>query len=351
MTQSMPQSSAQSIPAQGVSSSDPRVERVDLDDSTTVAQMVALMEAVRRTDAPFEHELTLTEYAGWLRHGWDGEAPEPYVLREGDSVVGVMDLHLGEWDNRHLAWAGVAIDPAHRRRGLGGTLWRAAEDLARERGRTSIGTDGWESPGVERFAAACGLRLGSVSVARRQQVDALDRSWLAGLHAEAAARAADYELLRLPAPTPEELLPAVAELTGAINDAPTDDLEIEDEVFPVERIRAYESAQSARRHRLYRVVARHRGTGELAGHSVVAVEQERPHIGDQHDTSVVRTHRGHRLGMLLKTEMLLWLAEAEPALRTVDTWNAASNDHMIAVNERLGFVVLGRGLEFQKSLA
>ncbi|HET8718499.1 MAG TPA: GNAT family N-acetyltransferase, partial [Nocardioidaceae bacterium] len=276
MTQSMPRSSTPSLPAQGHQTSRTRVERVDLDDSATIAQMVALAEAVRRTDAPFEHEPTLTGYAGWLRHGWDGEAPEAYVLREAGALVGVLHLHLGEWDNQHLAWAGVAIHPAHRRRGLGRTLWRAAEDLARERGRTSIGTDGWESPGVERFAADCGLRRGSVSVARRQQVDTLDRSWLAEVHAEAAARARHYELLRLRAPTPEELLPAVAELTAANNDAPTDDLEIEDEVFPVERIRAYESAQTARRHRLYRVVARHRETGELVGHSVVAVEQERP---------------------------------------------------------------------------
>ena len=48
--------------------------------------------------------------------------------------------------------------------------------------------------------------------------------------------------------------------------------------------------------------------------------------------------------------MLLWLAEAEPQLATVDTWNAESNDHMIAVNEALGYRVMGRELQFQKSL-
>jgi hypothetical protein len=65
---------------------------------------------------------------------------------------------------------------------------------------------------------------------------------------------------------------------------------------------------------------------------------------------VVRDHRGHRLGLLLKAGMLLWLAETEPQLESVDTWNAESNDHMIAVNEQLGYRVMGRGLQFQRML-
>ena len=46
--------------------------------------------------------------------------------------------------------------------------------------------------------------------------------------------------------------------------------------------------------------------------------------------------------------MMRWLAEAEPQLETLDTWNAESNDHMIGVNERLGYRVMGRELQFQR---
>ena len=115
-------------------------------------------------------------------------------------------------------------------------------------------------------------------------------------------------------------------------------------------VRAYEQANEGRRTRGYRLLARHRGTGALAGHTVVAVEAERPEIGHQHDTSVVREHRGHRLGLLLKTGMLRWLGEVEPQLRTVDTWNTETNGPMIAVNERLSYRMLGRALEFQRPL-
>ena len=48
--------------------------------------------------------------------------------------------------------------------------------------------------------------------------------------------------------------------------------------------------------------------------------------------------------------MMRWLAETEPQLETIDTWNAESNDHMIGVNELLGYRVMGRELAYQKSL-
>ena len=118
-------------------------------------------------------------------------------------------------------------------------------------------------------------------------------------------------------------------------------------MFTAERVRAYEQAQIDSGFRFYRIVARHRDSGELAGLSVVTVDREDPRIGDQQDTSVVRSHRGHRLGQLLKADMMRWLAEVEPQLETVDTFNAESNDHMVAVNERLGYRVMGRELQFQ----
>ena len=222
-----------------------------------------------------------------------------------------------------------------------------ARERARELGRTSLGGDAWEgSPGVA-FAEAHGLPRRSLAVKRRQTLTKVDRDALAEMYADATVAASGYRLERHTGRTPDDMIEQVAAMAEAMNDAPTDDLEIEDEVFAPERIAGYEAAQAARGRRLYRVVARHEETGELAGHTVVAVESERPWIGDQHDTSVVRAHRGHRLGLLLKLDMLRWLADAEPAVETIDTWNTESNDFMIRVNEVLGYEILARELEFQ----
>ncbi len=80
------------------------------------------------------------------------------------------------------------------------------------------------------------------------------------------------------------------------------------------------------------------------------VDGETSTHADQLDTSVVGAHRGHRLGLLLKADMLRWLAETEPALEAIDTFNAESNDHMVAVNERLGYRLMGRELQYQDAV-
>ena len=118
--------------------------------------------------------------------------------------------------------------------------------------------------GTRAFAAHHGFTVASVSVARRQYLAELSAERLAELVGRAQAAATSYELVRLPGRTPEPLLPEVARIAAAINDAPKDDLDIEDEVYDVSRLRAYEEAQAARGLRLYRLVARHLPTGTLA---------------------------------------------------------------------------------------
>ena len=320
------------------------------DDTGVVHAVVDLLNAAQKVDAPFNHPYTVEEYVGYARHGWDGEVPETYAAWAADELVALVEVHTSEWDNTHLAWAGTHVHPDHRRRGYGAQIVEFTKQRSVELGRTSLGADAWDTTAGPAFLERHGLTRRSSAIKRRQTLARVDRVATAEMYDEAAAAAADYELARFGGRTPADLLDEVAAMSAAINDAPTDDLDIEDEVYAPERIAAYEAAQEARGLRLHRVVARHRGTGELAGHTVVAVEAARPWIGDQHDTSVVRTHRGHRLGLLLKLEMMRLLAEREPDLATVDTWNAESNDFMIAVNERLGYQVLGRELQFQGDL-
>ncbi len=320
------------------------------DDTGAVARSVAVLEAVRRHEQPWSHPCTADWLALSIRHGWDGEPATHFLATLDGTDVATATYETTTYDNVHLAWLGVDVHPEHRRRGHGSAVLEHLMARARREGRTSVGMDGWDLPGPPAFARKHGFEQKQVSVNRRQHLARIDRAALDRLHAEALVAASDYELLHRVGLTPEEELPALSELAASINDAPTDDLDVEDEAYPPERIVAYEAAQAARGHVLHRVIARHRETGELAGHTAVAVETLRPGIGHQHDTSVVRAHRGHRLGVLLKTDMVRWLAEAQPQLETIDTWNAESNDHMIGVNEALGYEVNARALAFQRSL-
>ena len=319
-------------------------------DTEKLAAFVDVANAVRAADSPWAHPLTVREADGQFQHGWDGEPAVPFLGTVDGTPVAMGECATSDYDNLHLAWSQVEVHPDHRRRGHGTRMLEALAAHARSLGRTSLGTNSWDAEGPRAFADRHGLPVKSVSIRRRQHLDQVDWDGLAALREQALKAAEDYEVVRRTGSTPEDELETVALMTAAINDAPTDDLDIEDEVFSADRVRAYEQAQAARGYRLHRVLARHRGSGELAGHTVVRVEEERPHLGEQHDTSVVRAHRGHRLGVLLKAEMNLWLREVEPRLQTIDTWNAESNDHMIAVNELLGYRVLGRALEYQASL-
>lgn len=360
-------------------------------DPGDVAGAVAVLEAARPVDAPYR--LAVTTVSGFrsrLRNGGDGEPPEVAVTRNPTGrVVGVLMINLPGRDNTHLASVQVVVDPVERRRGWGRGLFEAGVARARAAGRRLVCAATHDGTAGMPFLKAMDMDPVLPEVLRRQDLLGLDWPRLDQELAQARQRAAGYELLRLPGSVPEELLPAVASLTEAINDAPTDDLDFEDEVFSPERIRAYEASQAAHGRTLYRLVARvraepaerrpsarrsaatlvrlassagasravkrperemQRATGALAGHTVVAVDTEQPWQGWQHDTSVVRAHRGHRLGLLLKLEMVRWLREVEPQLRAIETGNAASNEHMIRVNEILGYEVVARTVEWQRHL-
>ena len=328
----------------------PALRRLDPQalDQVDLAGGLAVLEAARRVDAPHELPLTARAWTVDLTLGWDGEPTTAYVHRDARGrAVGLLEVHLPERENRHVAAVDVTVHPAARRQGLGRALLQAGLDEARAAGRSTVWVEGYDTESSRAFAARLGLPPGVVSVNRRQALHDVDLEGVAAVVAEAAGHATDYELFRLTGPVPPELMDPMVLLVAAINDAPMDDLEFEDEVFSPERLRAFDAAQLARGGRLYRVVARHRTTGVLAGHTIVAVDEDRPWHAAQLDTSVLADHRGHRLGLLLKGTMLQWLAKAEPQLLEVDTWNAASNAHMIAVNERLGYQVVATATCYQ----
>ena len=324
-----------------------RIEEYDADDTAAVDGGRVVLNAANALDAPFLPPQTLHRRTMDVRHGWD-QSPERHLLAcvDGEPVA-MADVELGEWDNLDVSWFYLVVHPDHRLQGHGGALLEHVLDLSRAAGRTKFGASWWESASTEAFAARHGFARASQDIHRVVRPRELPAGFVEQAVAEAAPHAGDYELVRVPGRAPESLLPAVSEITTAINDAPLDDLDIEDELFPVERIRGYQNASIESGYRLYRILARHRRTGAPAGHTVVVVDAETPALAHQHDTAVMGEHRGHRLGLLLKAEMMRWLAEVEPQVESIDTWNAESNDHMIAVNERLRYRALGRELAFQ----
>ncbi len=325
------------------------VRRFDADDRAAIAAWVDVHNAAEALDAPWQPPFTVHRAEGDIRFGWDGEPDIPF-LGGADGERGAAGwVPASDYANLDAAWLMVGVRPDRRREGLGTEMLAVLERYVRDLGRGVVGTFGWAGSPVDPFVTAHGYAPKAWEAQRRQVIAEVDWDRVEALHAEALARAGDYDLLRWVGPSPEAELAGIAAVTASINDAPTDDLVWEDEAFPPDRVAAYERVQQVRGDLLHRLMARHRGTGELAGHTVVAVDGERPYHAEQHDTSVMPAHRGHRLGLLLKTGMNLWLREAQPQLAQVDTWNAESNTHMLAVNDAIGYRVVGRHVLYQRT--
>ena len=316
------------------------LRRVDPDDDVRVRAAVALLETARRADDPEAVEVRAREIRNDLRYGYDLNPPQLFALEPAGPAdpVGLLKIDAPVHDNRHLVFGEITVRPECRRSGHGSRLMAALVEQARQRGRSTVWAGAaQDAPGANAFLAGHGFAPAS-SDARRHQVLA-EVAWaeVDGLEARAAERAGDYALQRLRPPHDDAVLQALVEVTAAINDAPMGTLDYEEEVFDLQRLRDTQTAWRLRGNHLYRVVARHRGTDEIAGHSYVVVDPEQPEVAYQGDTAVARSHRGHRLGLALKIAMLRWLAEAEPQVSLVETWNNVDNAFMISVNEALGY--------------
>ncbi len=314
--------------------------RVRPQDDDLVQRVVDLENTAKRVDDPEANDSIPELVARGLKYGWDLEPGEKYLYYpEGsDTPVGVLDIDHPMRDNLQLVWAGLVVHPDHRRRGHGTAMMEEVLRQTRELGRSIIWMGTAEDDlGARAFLERFGFAYSSHDARRFQVLADVDRTELDRLHREAMAAASDYELVRQMAPTPDHILEQLIKVTAAINDAPMGDLVFEDEKFDLQRLKDIETASAGTGNRLYRIFARHKITGEVGGHTVVVTNPLRPTFAGQGDTAVSREHRGHRLGMLLKIEMMHWLADVEPQLEQIETWNHADNTFMINVNEAIGY--------------
>ena len=327
-----------------------RIDRVDpLDLDLDLADALAdVFTASEHADGvPFQAKVG-PDLLTSRRWGTDSRPLDAmFVAWDGDRAVAEATVDLPWRDNTDSASVRVRVHPDARRRGLGRDLWRRAVDVAREHGRTRVHAGAWQGgPGVA-VLDHWGLARTGVGVIRRIDVHGTPRSTWDRLYDEALGDADGYELVQQVGSTPTDRVEALVALHAAINDAPSPDPDDEPDAWDAQRLVDYEGAMTSRRQTLYRVMARHRSTGAWAGQSMLCVNEFSPAEAFQEDTSVVRAHRGHRLGLLMKAAMLRWVGDERPEVGAIDTWNAANNHHMIAINERLGATVVARHQGFR----
>jgi len=85
------------------------------------------------------------------------------------------------------------------------------------------------------------------------------------------------------------------------------------------------------------VAAEHRETGRLVAFTQINLLEPHPVAAFQGYTYVERSHRGHHLGLAVKTQALRTLQEARPSVVRIHTENATENAPMLAINKQMGF--------------
>jgi GNAT superfamily N-acetyltransferase len=321
-----------------------------------------------------------------------------FVARERGAILARAVYETLADPDSDYAWFTVEVLPEFRRQGIGSALAAMLEDLADIENRSNrvvyavspepagftvsgpapgpAGADPAQTgpvrdepaplgppapgPNAERLVAPTGF--GSVPLNNPEVLFLLHRGYrleqvergsrlalplgpgrLTELGRTAAERASDdYTIVSWAGRTPERWLEDFAALyTRMSTDAPTAGLEEPEDVWTVQRLIDDQDAGATGPRTALVTAALHRPSGHLAGFTELSVPSGAGRAASQEDTLVLREHRGHRLGMLLKLANLQQLVQAFPQVPAVTTFNAEENRYMLDVNEALGFVPIG----------
>jgi len=288
-----------------------------------------------------------------LSSGTGGELWEAYGAFAGGRMLGEVIVTAPLRDNLHVARVFIWVDPTHQRQGVGTRLSSYADDRVRSLGRSTchaqarIGID--RANGNRAFAESVGYLLANTEIERRFSLPA-DLALLDRLAAEAAPHHTAYTLRTVVGPVPTDLAASYVALKNLLGvEAPSGDLDVE--------AGRETAAELAVQDRYLTEAGRTRvasyaldASGDVVAYSVAAVSNQHHDHVDQWGTLVDPAHRGHRLGMAVKCAGLRAVSEGFPDKRFVETTNAETNAHMVAINEALGFEVAQVYGDFQKRL-
>jgi GNAT superfamily N-acetyltransferase len=342
---------------------------VDAPDARDFIEMTRVRNEVR-AEAAGSHDLGVTPeelLPTWLAQRF--ERKSLLVARVENRVVGraIAELPSGSG----VAWVAVEVLAGFRHHGIGSALYERVETAALAAGRrvlqcyvvqgvstsvdrllapTGFGSVPTDSD-VTRFLLARGFGLEQVARMSRLRLPVDRHAMRRRFALSIAATGADYRVIHWSGRTPEGRLQQVAELRARLaTDAPQAGLEPGTARWTADRVRAEDDARAASAVEALTALAEHVPSGDAAGYTELRVPRDLERPAVQGDTIVTQEHRGHRLGMVLKIANLLRLDDERPGHPSVITFTAEENRHMLAINDRLGFVPWGYQSAWKKTL-
>jgi GNAT superfamily N-acetyltransferase len=341
---------------------------IDAPDAADFVEMVRVRNAIyREISGHDDHAIAADELLPYYQPDPDELRLSWVIVRDGE-MIGRAGLDVPQHPGSKNAFWLIELLRDHQGLGLGSAVYETIERTAREHGRTVL--QSWaEHPAADgpQIAAPTGfgqvpedraarfyLRHGFVleQVERNSALDlhaSLDV--VERLHAEALQAAQGYRVVQWQPPTPPEYAEGYAWMKSRMNtDAPSANMEFDEEVWDAARVARHDAQYTSSGRLLFVTAAQHIETGALCAFNELVIGKDRRAASHQEDTLVLKEHRGHRLGMLVKTAGLLSWRDIAPDSPRMITYNAEENRPMLDINEAIGFVPIAYNGAWKKVL-
>jgi len=334
-------------------------ETADASDARVFLEMVRIANAVCLEDAGHDY---LHEEPDEMLGFWQDQTDWTqlgFAAVRADQVLGAVTLMISNEDAASTVEFDLMVDPPHRGNGLEELLLAEVEREARERGLATIQTwtlhrpdaagprlqpsTGWGAVPADdaqtKFQLASGFTLEQVE--RNSVFDLTgDFALVQRMLADAVAVAGEeYRPIQWTSPTPPEYVDGFAyALSRMSTDVPAGGLVIDEQHWDAARVERRDARLKAQGLTVSVAAVLHVPTGRVAAYNELVIGEDRSGATQQYGTLVVKEHRGHRLGTIVKCANLLRWRDLVPQSPRVSTFNAEENRHMLDINETIGFV-------------
>lgn len=328
---------------------------IDAPDAADFVEMVRVRnEIYRQISGHDDHRISPDELLPHYR-ATPYETRLVWIIVDDGAVIGRVGVDLPHEDDSHTAFWLIELLRPSWGRGIGTAAYEIVERTARDHGRTVL--QSWAehpaAPGpqlkpptgfgavpedhIARFFQRHGYSLEQVE---RNSAFDLTGSFagVERLLAEAQAASGAYRVVQWHAPTPPEYADGYAWMKSRMStDAPAAAMEFDEETWDAARIAEHDARYTDSGRTIQVTAAQHIETGELCAFNELVIGKDLAEASHQEDTLVLKEHRGHKLGTLVKCAGLLSWREVAPASRRVITYNAEENRPMLDINEAIGF--------------
>ena len=324
------------------------------DPHTASAALWAALHVARREISaelwPDEPILDDAETETEIRRGAPLMEIRRWLAMEGDEVVGSARASFRRPDTPNaeehapFLWAGGSVRARWRRRGIGTSLLGEVRDLMHALDKRVLTLSSDVEAG-HAFIARVGAAEKHSTVQQRADVARIDwrrlREWEDG----PAALGLTWERYRgrVPRDVLVSLLPAFTELAA---DVPLGALETAPIRFEIEGYDLWYETMD-RVGGAHHLALLRQPDGAVVAVSEAGVDARTPGFAGQHITAVARAWRGKGLARAAKAALMRQVHEEHPEVAVIETSNAKVNAPILSINERLGFKVAYRNIDYQ----